>query len=277
MSAIDVENVGFSYPGTQEQVLHDISFQVPDGEWLAVIGRNGSGKSTLVQLLAGLHLPSSGSITIGDTPVNDQQLSTIHQRVGIVFQNPSNQFVGSTVAEDVAFGLENHQVPSQNMPAIIERALKAVHMWDYRNAAPDSLSGGQQQRVAIAGVLALHPQVLIFDESTSMLDPLARQQIIGLLHTFKGQGLTIIMVTHQLSEAEEADRVLAIERGTIIANGPIHNVLSQGTLIQRLGLHLAPGQALLNELRDRGITIPGHYLTTEEAVQWLKQRLNLTQ
>lgn len=269
--------MNFTYPGASTPTLQNINFTVRPGEWLAIIGQNGSGKSTLVQLLSGLQLPSAGLVKIGDTVVSDHNLPTIHQQVGIVFQNPGSQFVGSTVAEDVAFGLENRQVPSEKMPPIIKQCLKAVDMWDYRHTAPDALSGGQQQRVAIASVLALQPQVLILDEATSMLDPLARQQIMDLLVDLQQQGLTIIMVTHHLSEAEQAERVLALDDGTVLAEGPVHDILDQPKLLRQLKLHLAPGQELLTKLHQLGVTIPDHYLTTEEAVQWLKQRLNLTQ
>ncbi len=277
VNAIEVNNMNFTYPGASTPTLQNINFTVRPGEWLAIIGQNGSGKSTLVQLLSGLQLPSAGLVKIGDTVVSDHNLPTIHQQVGIVFQNPGSQFVGSTVAEDVAFGLENRQVPSEKMPPIIKQCLKAVDMWDYRHTAPDALSGGQQQRVAIASVLALQPQVLILDEATSMLDPLARQQIMDLLVDLQQQGLTIIMVTHHLSEAEQAERVLALDDGTVLAEGPVHDILDQPKLLRQLKLHLAPGQELLTKLHQLGVTIPDHYLTTEEAVQWLKQRLNLTQ
>lgn len=277
VNVIEAHDVSFTYPGANGTALRNLDLIVKAGEWLAVIGQNGSGKSTLVQLLSGLQLPSTGLINIGNTEVNDRNLASIHQQVGIVFQNPGSQFVGSTVAEDVAFGLENRQVPSDEMPAIIKRCLQVVDMWEYRHTSPATLSGGQQQRVAIASVLALQPKILILDEATSMLDPLARQQIMNLLVNLQQQGLTIIMVTHHLSEAEQADRALALNNGEVLAEGPVHAVLSQQKLVRQLELHLAPGEHLLNQLQQLGISTPDRYLTTEEAVQWLKQRLNLTQ
>lgn len=276
MKIIEVDHVSFAYPGTTTNSISNLNLTVSKSDWLAIIGQNGSGKSTLVKLLSGLQLPDSGSVIVNNQLVNEDNLSTIHQQVGVVFQNPGSQFVGSTVAEDVAFGLENRQVPSESMPTIIEQCLKAVDMWEYRQAAPDALSGGQQQRVAIASVLALQPQVLILDEATSMLDPLARQQVMTLLKKLQQQGLTIVMVTHELAEAEQAQRVLALDHGQVISNGLVHDVLSNQSLIQKLKLVQAPGQELINQLQQLGLPVPDHYLTTEEVVQWLKQRLNLT-
>lgn len=266
MQQIEFQHVSFNYSNRQEHpILQDLTFTLPVGSSTAIIGPNGSGKSTLVKLMAGLLSPTSGQVTVQDGTV------------GIVFQNPENQFVGSTVAEDVAFGLENQQIPTSQMPARIHNALQQVGMLDYAHSAVDQLSGGQKQRVAIAGVLAMQPAVMIFDEATSMLDPLGRQQVMDIIDSLAKSGMTIVSVTHHLDEAERVDQILALQQGKIVAAGPSHQVLANQVLVDQLELIPAPGAALKAALANRQITVPDEYQTTEEVVSWLSKQLHSNQ
>ena len=187
VDAVTLTNVQFQYPNTDRPILDDVSLSFPVGEWTAIIGRNGSGKSTLARLIDGLLMPKQGQINVCGLSVTEENMAQVHQQVGIVFQNPDNQFVGATVADDVAFGLENRQVATKEMAPQIQRALAAVGMEKMANAEPAMLSGGQKQRVAIAGILALKPKVIILDEATSMLDPAGRQLILDLLQRLRGE------------------------------------------------------------------------------------------
>ena len=175
---ISINNVSFRYQGQESYALKDVSFDVSEGEWLAVVGHNGSGKSTLAKILNALHFPESGNVTVQDTSLSEETIWDIRRLVGMVFQNPDNQFVGSTVQDDVAFGLENNGIPHDEMIKRVKDSLERVHMADFLDQEPHHLSGGQKQRVAIAGVIALRPKVIILDEATSMLDPLGREEVL---------------------------------------------------------------------------------------------------
>lgn len=213
---IEVNKISYNYP--ERSLLFDnLSLNVREGEWLALIGQNGSGKSTLARLIDGLLVLKSGAITVDGLPVNDENINEIRNRIGIVFQNPEDQFVGATVEDDVAFGLENRQVPREQMHEIVEKSLKSVGMWQFRERIPANLSGGQKQRVAIAGIIALHPKIIILDEATSMLDPQGRNDILQLVRDLKEDNhLTVISITHDIDEAAGADRVVILNQGQII-------------------------------------------------------------
>src|SRR5699024_10418426 len=227
MQEIKFNRVTCKYPDSTKVLIDNQSVVLPTNKWISIVGHNGSGKSTVVRLLNGLLQPSKGKILIGDLEVNEQHLETVHKLVGMVFQNPENQFVGSTVAEDVAFGLENYNVAPEEMPKIIKQALKSVGMIDYEDSLIADLSGGQKQRIAIAGVLAVKPKIIIFDEATSMLDPVGRESIMKLLETLHHDGgYTIIMITHDLNEAELADHILILDQGKVVANDVNKKVLS---------------------------------------------------
>lgn len=273
---INFTNVTFKYPGESKTLLNNVSFSLPDNKWIAIIGNNGSGKSTIIRLLDGLLTPQAGQITIGGLLVNERNIDKVHQKIGLVFQNPENQFVGSTVAEDIAFGLENRSISPQKMSEIIEEALQEVNMKGYNNRLLNDLSGGQKQRIAIAGLLAVKPHILIFDESTSMLDPVGRKKIITLLQRLHQQKkYTIITITHDLNEAEFAEHILAIDQGKILANGDKKEILSNSQLIKQLKLTPATGQQIKEGLKERGVEVEKEYQTTGEMVKWLKQKLNL--
>ena len=213
---ISVKNVHFSY-NRETHAVRGVSFDIPDGEWVSIIGHNGSGKSTLSKLINGLIRPNKGEIYIDDELLNDDTVNNIRKKVGIVFQNPDNQFIGVTVKHDIAFGLENRQIERSKMLEIIDEYAKKVDMDKFLKAEPSRLSGGQKQRVAIAGVLATNPKIIIFDESTSMLDPEGVNEITKLIESLKGEK-TIITITHDLNLASKSDRVIVMNKGKIISD-----------------------------------------------------------
>lgn len=234
----EVKDLSFSYDKKNE-ALKDISFSVKDGEWLSILGHNGSGKSTLAKLLIGLLVPTKGSIFYNDVILDDTSVKDIRRNVGIVFQNPDNQFVGYNVKYDIAFGLENHQIPREDMIDLIKEYTKKVGMEEYLEREPQTLSGGQKQRVAIAGILALNCQTIILDESTSMLDPEGVEDVINLieeLHTKYNK--TIITITHDLNLASKSDRCLVFRQGEIIAEGTPEDIFKQGDVLRSSSLDM---------------------------------------
>ncbi|MCH3921231.1 energy-coupling factor transporter ATPase [Limosilactobacillus sp.] len=274
MNAVTLTDIQYQYPDAQQPVLDGISLAFPAGQWTALIGRNGSGKSTMARLIDGLLVPQRGQIKVGDLAVTEDNLTKVHQRVGIVFQNPDNQFVGATVADDVAFGLENRQVPREEMPSRIQRALEAVDMAGLSESEPTMLSGGQKQRVALAGILALRPQVIILDEATSMLDPAGRQLVLSLLERLRDQQqFTIISITHDPAEMAMADQLVVLDQGKIARQGTTAEVLRDVDLLEKIGVGIPAGQQLRQELADRGVAVPDRYFTVEEMVKWLSQQL----
>ena len=274
MNAVTLTDLQYQYPDAHKPVLDGINLTFPAGKWTALIGRNGSGKSTMARLIDGLLVPQRGQITVNDIPVTEDNLTKIHQHVGIVFQNPDNQFVGATVADDVAFGLENRQVPREEMPPRIQKALTAVDMAGLSESEPTMLSGGQKQRVALAGILALRPQVIILDEATSMLDPAGRELVLSLLKRLREQQqFTIISITHDPVEMAMADRIVVLDQGKIARQGTTAEVLSDVALLEKIGVGIPAGQQLRQELVERGIAVPDRYFTVEEMVKWLSQQL----
>lgn len=274
MDAITFDNVQYTYPNAKQPVIKNLSLTFPKGEWTAIIGHNGSGKSTIARLIDGLLLPDAGKVTVNDLEVTEKNLNQVHQQVGVVFQNPDNQFVGATVADDVAFGLENRQIPPTAMRPIIKRVLSEVGMRSLADYEPSRLSGGQKQRVAIAGILALQPHILILDEATSMLDPAGRQLILNLLQKLRQQGnLTIVSITHDPNEMELADRLVVVDQGHVIRQGSTSQVLCDSQLLIEHGIGIPVGQALRQLLLERQITVPQRYFTKEEMVKWLCQQL----
>lgn len=213
------DQVHFYYKKSQP-VLEDISFTIEAGEFVAIVGANGSGKSTIAKLMDGLLLPRKGAVQFkGLDTTKPADLADIHQQIGFVFQNPEDQFITTTVMDEVLFGLENVRVPREEMRSRLEHALQAVHMEDYLDAMPHQLSGGQKQRVAIAAILAMRPQVIIFDEATSMLDPQGRQQVLAIMQELHRQGLTIIQITHHMEEVLSAERLLLLHQGRLEYDG----------------------------------------------------------
>ncbi|MBB1129159.1 energy-coupling factor transporter ATPase [Limosilactobacillus balticus] len=274
MTGIKIRDLAFAYPDSKYPVLKNINLDFEPFSWTAIIGHNGSGKSTLARLIDGLLSPTAGSIEVDGIQVNENSLGKIHQQIGFVFQNPENQFVGATVADDVAFGLENRQVAQNKMEKKIDKALKMVGMTDYKNTAPINLSGGQKQRVALAGILALMPKIIILDEATSMLDPLARQEILSLLRRLKNKyNLSIISITHDLKEIELADKIIVLNDSHVVKQGIPSEILKDKELLLEIGVGVPASQQLQKLLVERGIDIPNRYLNLEELKNWLKQQL----
>ncbi|MBR0479310.1 MAG: energy-coupling factor transporter ATPase, partial [Solobacterium sp.] len=249
MAAVEVKNLTFSYDG-RTNAVEDVTFRVEPGAYCTIVGRNGSGKSTVAKLIAGLLDRKSGDILIEGIPLQKSNLLELRSRIGIVFQNPDNQFIGSTVRDDIAFGLENHCVPQEEMDGIIERFASEVGMSRYLDSEPARLSGGQKQRVAIAGVLAMHPDILIFDEATSMLDPQGKdriKQVIRDLH--KDHALTILSITHDIEEVGMSDQVVLLDQGKLVMSDTPDAVFSSEERIRRTGLDVPFSLKLVKELR----------------------------
>ncbi|EKB55020.1 energy-coupling factor ABC transporter ATP-binding protein [Facklamia hominis] len=269
---INVQDLSFRYPNANRDALSSISFSVNKGEWLAVIGPNGSGKSTLAKMINGLLAPYQGSVEVNGRLLNEDSLWQIRKEVGIVFQNPDNQFVGATVEDDVAFGLENLGIDRQEMVQRIHEVLKQVRMEAFLKKEPAKLSGGQKQRVAIAGILALRPDVIILDESTSMLDPLGRKTIIKTVRELKEKyQLTVISITHDIDEASQADRILILKEGKVMKLALPEAVFSLGEDLIAMGLDLPFAEKLRLCLKEQDVPVPDKYLTEEELVEWLSQ------
>lgn len=270
MTLAKLENVTFSYD-KKINVIKDLTLSVEKGEYLAVIGKNGSGKSTLAKLLNALVLPDSGSVTVdGYSSADKKSLFEIRKRVGVVFQNPDNQLVASIVEDDVAFGPENLGVPREEIGERIDYALNAVGMQEYRKSSPTRLSGGQKQRIAIAGVLALKPEILVLDESTSMLDPKGRKEVLDTVKELnKNHGVTVITVTHYMDEILDADRVIVMENGKIALEGSPRQIFAQKEKINKLGLELPLASRIAEELIARGIPLKDGILTGEELAEEL--------
>ena len=215
MAVIDMKNVSYAYR-KGEKALNNVDLKVRKGEWLAILGHNGSGKSTLAKLLVGLLVPDEGSITIDGVPLDFDHIREARRKIGIVFQNPDNQFVGVTVRDDIAFGLENLMIPREEMIERIEHYARKVDMADFLNKEPHTLSGGQKQRIAIAGILAMHTDIIIFDEATSMLDPKGRRMVFDTIEALHKEGVTLLTITHDMKEAVKSDRVVVMKHGEIL-------------------------------------------------------------
>lgn len=238
-SVIVFKNVSFQYQSDASFTLKDVSFNIPKGQWTSIVGHNGSGKSTIAKLMIGIENVKSGEILYNNQTITDDNFEKLRKDIGIVFQNPDNQFVGSIVKYDVAFGLENHAVPHDEMHRRVSEALKQVDMLERADYEPNALSGGQKQRVAIASVLALNPSVIILDEATSMLDPDARQNLLDLVRIVKSEhNITIISITHDLSEAMEADHVIVMNKGTVYKEGTAIEIFDHAEELTTIGLDL---------------------------------------
>ena len=263
---LDVERVTFAYEEGTVPAVQDVSFSVSKGEMVAVLGHNGSGKSTLSKLMNALYLPQNGRVLVCDLDTKDEALVwDIRQKAGMVFQNPDNQIVATVVREDVAFGLENMGVPTEEMIPRVEEALRAVNMTEYAASAPHMLSGGQKQRVAIAGVLAMKPDIMIFDESTAMLDPAGRGEVLNTVRRLNRENnITVLWITHYMEEAALCDRVLVMDHGRLVMGGTPKEVFGQVDAVRKLRLDVPPMCALAEELRKEGMNLPQGILTVEE-------------
>src|SRR5690625_2274247 len=262
---ISFQNVSFRYDEAAPYVLKNIHFSIMPNETVAIIGHNGSGKSTIAKLMNGLLFPNEGKVVIDSIELSEATIWDIRERVGMVFQNPDNQFVGTTVQDDVAFGMENRGIPRKEMLHRIDEALRAVHMEQYRLTEPHRLSGGQKQRIAIAGVIAISTQVIILDEATVMLDPRGRKEMMETIATLQQEEeLSLIMITHDLHEVVQADRVIVLNEGEIWAIDTPKNILQHGEKLQQIGLDIPFMTQLALELRKENVQLAKTPVTIEE-------------
>lgn len=281
---IKTENLGFTYTeGSADGInltkeipaLENVNIEISRGEYVAVLGHNGSGKSTLAKLLNMILIPTVGKIYIDGTDITAEDFTEddvfdIRRKIGMVFQNPDNQLVATVVEEDVAFGPENLGLPREEIRRRVNSALNMVGMSDYSRHAPHKLSGGQKQRVAIAGIIAMKPDVIIFDESTAMLDPLGRHSVVDIMEKLnREEGITVINITHYMEEAARADRVIVINDGAVALDGTAREVFSNVDLLNEMGLEAPQGIELVTNLRRLGLDIEGEALTDEECAEAL--------
>ncbi|MBF0778317.1 energy-coupling factor ABC transporter ATP-binding protein [Streptococcus cuniculi] len=267
---IEVKHTSYKYDQEDEHyTLNDVSFHVKQGEWLSIIGHNGSGKSTTVRLIDGLLEAESGEIIISGDVLTPKNVWEKRRQIGMVFQNPDNQFVGATVEDDVAFGLENQGVPLEEMKQRVQEALELVGMTDFKTREPARLSGGQKQRVAIAGVVALRPDIIILDEATSMLDPEGRLDLIRIVKDIKEKHqITVISITHDLDEVALSDRVMVMKKGQIESiSGPADLFMRED--LKDLDLDQPFTATLVQQLREKGVDVPSRYFTEEELEETL--------
>lgn len=263
---LSIKNVSYSYDEESAPAVDNVSFDVPDGEFLCIVGHNGSGKSTLARMLNALLLPTSGSVLVnGMDTADDEHTLDIRRHVGMVFQNPDNQIVTTVVREDVAFGPENLGVPTDEMVGLVDGALRAVGMEEYAESAPHMLSGGQKQRIAIAGMLAMRPRVLVLDEATAMLDPIGRRDVLSIVHRLnRDEGITVIMITQYMEEAVGADRVIVMNGGKAEMEGTPAEVFRKGDRLREIGLDVPAAVELRERLAKEGIADCGDAMTIEE-------------
>ncbi len=276
MSTLKISGVSYSYSigdGKTIRALKNISFDVEQGEYLALVGMNGSGKSTLAKLLNGLYIPSKGTVLVdGIDTANDDTIFEVRKKVGIVFQNPDNQAVATIVEDDVAFGPENLGIPRAEIVERVNEALEAVDMEKHRERTFSKLSGGQKQRVAIAGVLAMHPDVIILDEATSMLDPKGRRKIMSIVKQLNEAGITIINITHHMDEAAHANRIIVLKNGSIIADNTPKEIFAS-KVMDEAGLKLPLPAQIANQLNENGFNFESAPLTLNELMEEICQQL----
>ena len=272
---MQTEDVCYQYDEDGDNAVNRVSLGVERGTFVAVLGHNGSGKSTLAKLMNALFLPTEGRVLVcGMDTAQDEEVWRIRRHAGMVFQNPDNQIVANVVREDVAFGLENLGVPHEDMIPRIDAALAAVRMTERASFAPHMLSGGQKQRVAVAGVLAMQPEVMILDEATAMLDPAGRADVLATVRRLnREQGMTVIWITHFMEEAAAADRVVVLDKGKIALDGTPAEVFSRVEEVKALGLDVPPMAELAMRLNENGFSLPSGVLTVADMVKELKKAL----
>ena len=275
-SIIKIENLIFEYKKDDEtaanRAINGVSLEIERGSFTAILGKNGSGKSTLAKNLNGLLLPTEGVIYVnGFNTADDEHIWDVRQSAGMVFQNPDNQLVSAIVEDDVAFGPENLGVEPQEIRRRVDKALADVNMGAFRGKAPHLLSGGQKQRIAIAGVVAMKPSCIIFDEPTAMLDPKGRGEIMAIIKELNGEGITVILITHFMEEAVNADRVIIMHEGEVFLDGTPSEVFARGGRVKSVNLDVPLAVELAARLRQRGIEVPADMIGTEEMVEYLCQ------
>lgn len=274
---IEAKDVYFSYQSEDEEVvepinvLNGVSLDIYKGEFVAILGHNGSGKSTIAKHFNGILVPQSGTVTINGMDTKDEEkLFDIRQTVGMVFQNPDNQIVATIVEEDVAFALENLGVPPAEIRERVDEALKTVKMYEYKDHAPHRLSGGQKQRVAIAGVIAMRPECIVLDEPTAMLDPNGRQEVLKTIKKLnKKFGITIVLITHYMEEAAQADRIIVMDNGNVVLEDNPKKVFSQVEKLKSIGLDVPQVTELCYQLQQNGIDIGTEIIDEDECVDAL--------
>ncbi len=268
MKQIEIKNLSYSYDH-ETKAVDQVSFSIEKGSYTTIIGHNGSGKSTIAKLMIGLLEAEEGEIIVDGLPLNLENLASIRSKIGIVFQNPDNQFIGATVRDDIAFGLENHCVEQEKMDDIIHRFAEKVNMLRYLDSEPSHLSGGQKQRVAIAGVLAMNPDVIIFDESTSMLDPQGKDEINRVIRELHGdKKMTIVSITHNIEEVAQSDHVIVLEKGKIVMEGDPKEILLQTDKLIKMNLDIPFSVKMQLELAKCGIKAD-QYISMEGLVDEL--------
>lgn len=267
---LSFNQVTYSYTPEEphrQNAVEDVSFTINKGEWITIVGHNGSGKSTMAKLMSGLLMPQQGEVRIKREVLTEENIWDIRSQIGIVFQNPDNQFVGATVQDDVAFSLENNGVPHEEMVKRVHNALRQVKMENFINHEPHHLSGGQKQRVAIAGALAMHPQILILDEATSMLDPQGREEVLTIVEAMRKEiGLTVLAITHDLEEALLADRIIFMNAGKKYAEGTPEEIFALGDDLVQFGLDMPFAMKMTKLLQAQGVHLVGQHMTEEELV-----------
>ena len=270
-----MEDVSYQYEPDARPAVSHVTLEVERGSFVAVLGHNGSGKSTLAKLMNALFLPTEGRVLVcGMDTLTEEKVWNIRRHAGMVFQNPDNQIVANVVREDVAFGLENLGVPQDEMVRRVEAALSAVRMSEFAETAPHMLSGGQKQRVAIAGALAMEPELIIMDEATAMLDPSGRAEVLATVRKLnREKGMTVVWITHFMEEAAVADRLVVMNDGSVAMEGTPRQVFSRVEEIKALGLDVPPMAELAQALRDRGLPLPEGILTVSDMVKELKDVL----
>ncbi|MCT0502282.1 energy-coupling factor ABC transporter ATP-binding protein [Lactococcus cremoris] len=272
---LEVENLVFKYEKESDvNQLNGVSFSITKGEWVSIIGQNGSGKSTTARLIDGLFEEFEGIVKIDGERLTAENVWNLRRKIGMVFQNPDNQFVGATVEDDVAFGMENQGIPREEMIKRVDEALLAVNMLDFKTREPARLSGGQKQRVAVAGIIALRPEIIILDESTSMLDPTGRSEIMRVIHEIKDKyHLTVLSITHDLDEAASSDRILVMRAGEIIKEAARSELFATSEDMVEIGLDVPFSSNLMKDLRTNGFDLPEKYLSEDELVELLADKL----
>lgn len=271
---IELEQVTYRYPEQEQPALRNVSLSIHSQEWVAIVGHNGSGKSTLTKLFNGLLLPEEGTVTVNEifSSAVPEQLWEMRRAIGIVFQNPDNQFVGTTVRDDVAFALENWGVPREEMVRRIDDSLARVGLTDFVDREPHQLSGGQKQRVAIASALAMRPDVLVLDEATSMLDPIARTEVMSTVQElYEQHPMAVVAITHELDEVLRASRVIVMDAGQIVLEGTPQEVFAQSAFLEQIGLDVPFVVRVQEQLSARGLTYEDTILDERDLVNRLCQ------
>lgn len=279
-SIIKIENLKYEYIDGDDidakegfepsSAINNVSFEIEKGSFTAIIGRNGSGKSTLAKNINALLLPTSGTVYVSGMNTRDEdKVWEIRQTAGMVFQNPDNQLVSSIVEDDVAFGPENLGIDPKIIRKRVDEALNDVNMYKHRKKAPHLLSGGQKQRVAIAGAIAMRPECIVFDEPTAMLDPSGRREVMEIIKKLNDEGITIILITHFMEEAAQADRVIIMSDGSVIMDGTPQEVFAQPDKIREMNLDVPPAVDIADRLRKKGISVPENIVSAEELIEWV--------